>query len=103
MLPRWALRYLTRLGINMVEPLRLRRVHRAQHLALEDPHFHADGPVRGVGGGQAVVDVGPDGVKRHPTVAIPLAPRDLAAAQPARTGDPDAVGAEPQRRGDGLL
>ena len=42
-------------------------------------------------------------VERHPTVAVPLAPRDLAAAQPARAGDPDAVGAEPQRGGDRLL
>src|SRR5262245_47139555 len=83
MRPRWALRYLTRLGINMVEPLGLRRVRRAQHLALEDPHLHTDGPVRGVGGGQAVVDVGANRVERHPPVAIPLAPRDLTAAQPA--------------------
>src|SRR5689334_24295493 len=54
MLPRWALRYLTRLGISMRSLLRLRR-RGAKHLALEDPHLHADGPVRGVGGGQAVV------------------------------------------------
>src|SRR4029453_4584476 len=40
MLPRWALRYLTRLGISMAALLRLRRRGRAQHLALEDPHLH---------------------------------------------------------------
>src|SRR6185295_5474442 len=72
MLPRWALRYLTRLGISMRSLLRLRR-RGAKHLALEDPHLHADRPVRGVGGGQAVVDVGPQRVERHPPVAVPLA------------------------------
>src|SRR5438552_2363820 len=102
MLPRWALRYLTRLGISMGRPLRLRRGG-AQHLALEDPHLHADGAVRRVGGGEAVVDVGPQRVERHPAVAVPLATRDLTAAQPARAGDADAVGAQPQGGGHRLL
>src|SRR5262245_51456078 len=102
MLPRWALRYLTRLGISMRRLSRLRR-RRPQHLALEDPDLHADGPVRRVGRGQAVIDVGPDGVKRHPAVAVPLAARDLAGAQAARARDADTIGAEPERRGDGLL
>src|SRR2546430_11072855 len=43
MRPRCALRYLTRLGMSMVGLLRLRRRGGAQHLALEDPHLHADG------------------------------------------------------------
>src|SRR5207245_11601267 len=34
---------------------------------------------------------------------VPFAPRELAATQPSRTRDPDAVGAQPQRRGHGLL
>src|SRR5687767_12269870 len=102
MLPRWALRYLTRLGISMTSPLGLRR-RGAEHLALEDPDLHADGPVGRVGGGQPVVDVGSDGVQRHPTIAVPLAAGDFAAAQPARAGDADAVGAESQGRGDRLL
>src|SRR5256885_16949223 len=102
MLPRWALRYLTRLGISMRSLLRLRR-RGAKHLALEDPHLHADRPVRGVGGGQAVVDVGPQRVQGHAPVAVPLAARDLTAAQPARARDADAVGAEPQRGRDRLL
>src|SRR5438309_1512211 len=102
MLPRWALRYLTRLGISIGAPSRLRR-RGAEHLALEDPHLHADRSVRRVGGGQPVIDVGPQRVERHPAVAVPLAPRDLAAAQPAGTGDADAVGAEPQRGRHRLL
>src|SRR5207237_1838921 len=102
MLPRWALRYLTRLGISMRRCSRLRR-RGAKHLALEDPHLPGAGPVRVVGGGQAVIDVGPQRVERHAAVAVPLAARDLTAAQPARAGDADAVGAEPQRGGHGLL
>src|SRR5512145_801736 len=61
MFPRWALRYLTRLGISMTSPSGLRR-RGAKHLAFEDPDLHADRPVRRVGGGQPVVDVGPDRV-----------------------------------------
>src|SRR5258705_4716932 len=102
MLPRWALRYLTRLGISMRSLLRLHR-RGPKHLALEDPHLHADGAVRGVGGGEAEVDLGPQRVQRHPPVAIPLAPRDLTAAQPAGARDADPVGAQPQRGGDRLL
>src|SRR3989442_9040709 len=100
--PRWALRYFTRLGISMAGASRLRR-RLGQHLALEDPDLHADGAVGRVGGGPAIVDVGADRVQRHPAVAVPLAPCDLTAAQPARAGDPDTVRAQPQRRGHGLL
>src|SRR5712691_2386154 len=100
--PRWALRYLMRLGISMGEPLGLRGRLR-EHLALEDPDLHADRPVRRVGGGHPEIDVGAQRVQRHPTVAIPLAPRDLGAAQAAGARDADAVGPQPQRRGDGLF
>src|SRR5262244_3235609 len=99
MLPRWAFLYLTRLGISMGSLSRLRR-RGAQHLALEDPHLHADRAVRRVRGGQAVVDVRPQRVERHAAITVPLAARDLAAAQPARAGDADAVGAQPERGGD---
>src|SRR5204862_2753209 len=103
MFPRWALRYLTRLGISMGRLLGLGGRGGSQDLALEDPDLHADGPRRRVRGGEAVVDVGADGVRRHAPVAVPLAGRDFAAAQPARAGDPDAVGAEAQGGGDRLL
>src|SRR4026208_995099 len=42
-------------------------------------------------------------VGRRRAVAIPLAARDLTAAEPARAGDADAIGAEPERGGHGLL
>src|SRR3989442_14152651 len=103
MLPRWALRYLTRLGISIERLLGLGGRGGSQDLALEDPHLDADRPGRRVRGGQAVVDVGADRVQRHAAVAIPLAARDLAAAQPARAGDADAVGAQAQRGRHRLL
>src|SRR3989441_3585862 len=102
MRPRWAFRYLTRLGISMDGPLGLRG-RLGEHLALEDPDLHADRPVRRVGGGGPEVDVGAQRVQRHPTVAIPLAPRDLGAAQAPGARDADTVGAQPQRRGHGLF
>src|SRR5512145_442460 len=75
--PRWALRYFTRLGISIAAGSRLGR-GLGQDLALEDPDLHADGAVGRVGRGQAVVDVGPNGMQGHTPVPIPLAPRDFA-------------------------
>ncbi len=46
----------------------------------------------------AEIDVGAQRVQRHPTLAIPLGPRDFRAAEPAAAADPDALGAEPHRR-----
>src|SRR5213080_3681003 len=101
--PRWAFRYLTRLGISTRGvPSRFRR-RGAQHFALEDPDLDADRPVRRVGRREPVVDVRADRVERHAAVAVPLLARDLAAAQPPRARDPDAVGAQAQRGGDRLL
>src|SRR5262249_51184197 len=71
MRPRWAFRYLTRLGISMGSGLG--RPLGGQDLALEDPDLHADGAIRRVRLGEAVVDVRPQRVQRYPPVAIPLA------------------------------
>src|SRR5438046_3629553 len=101
--PRWAFRYLTRLGISTRGVLSGFRRRGAQHFALEDPDLDADGPVRRVGGREPVVDVRADRMERHAAVAVPLLARDLAAAQPPRARDPDAVGAQAQRGGDRLL
>src|SRR5262249_12068709 len=65
-----------------------------EHLALEDPHLHADHAVGGAGFGEAVVDVGPQGVQRNAALAVPLHPRDLGAAEAARDVDADALGAQ---------
>src|SRR2546427_6548382 len=103
MFPRWALRYLTRLGISMGRLLGLGGRGGSQDLALEDPDLDADRPRRRVRGGETVIDVGADRVQRHAPIAIPLGARDLAAAEPARARDADAVGAEPQRGRHRLL
>src|SRR5439155_1595616 len=103
MFPRWALRYLTRLGISMGRLLGLGGRGGSQDLALEDPDLDADRPRRRVRGGETVIDVGADRVQRHAPVAVPLAARDLAAAQPARARDADAVGAQPERGRHRLL
>src|SRR2546429_4057796 len=103
MFPRWALRYLTRLGISMGRLLGLGGRGGSQDLALEDPDLDADRPRRRVRGGDTVIDVGADRVQRHAPVAVPLAARDLAAAQPARARDADAVGAQPERGRPRLL
>src|SRR5690242_19924179 len=52
-----------------------------QDVALEDPHLHADGAVRGLRRRDRVVDVGAEGVERHTPLVIPLDARDLGAAQ----------------------
>src|SRR5437667_1203356 len=103
MFPRWALRYLTRLGISMGRLLGLGGRGGSQDLALEDPDLDADRPRRRVRRGQAVVDVGADRVQRHPAVAIPLTTRDLAATKPPRACDADTVGAQTQRGRHRLL
>src|SRR5215469_3933328 len=70
----------------------LRRVQfvRVQDLALEDPYLYADHTVGGGSLGEAVVDVGPQGVQRHAALAVPLAARDLGAIQAARDAHLDA-------------
>src|SRR5262249_54091564 len=100
MRPRWALRYLTRFGINIGSAL---RPLAGQHLALEDPHLHADHAKGGMGLGQPIIDVRADGVERPPPVAVPLPAGDLRSPKPAGAGDADPVGAQAQGRGDGLL
>src|SRR5699024_4679003 len=53
-----------------------------QHLALVDPHLHADTAVGGLGLVEAVVDVGPQRVQRHPAVGVVLRARHLGATEP---------------------
>src|SRR5467141_1527654 len=72
-------------------------------LAAEDPHLAADLAVGGLRLGEAVVDVGPERVQGDAPFAVPLVARHLRAAQAARAGHADALGAELLRRLDGLL
>src|ERR1051326_4521587 len=63
-------------------------------LALEDPDLDAAGAVGGLGGGDAIVDVGAQRVQRHAAFAVPFRAGDFSAAQPAAAIDADALGAQ---------
>src|SRR3954471_20728005 len=83
--PFWLFRYLTRLGI--------RGIGRALHLqviALVDPHLDSDVALRGLGLGEPVVDLGPEGAQGDRPEVRHLGPRHLRAAEAARQLDLDA-------------
>src|SRR4029077_8206890 len=71
--------------------------------ALEDPDLDPAGAVGGESGGDAVIDVGAQGVQRHAALAIPLHARDFGTAETAGAIDADAAGAEPHGRLHGAL
>src|SRR5690606_24599575 len=56
-----------------------------EHLALEDPHLHADHAIRGLRLGESIVDIRAEGMQRNAPFAIPLRARDLGTVQ--ATGD----------------
>src|SRR5690606_15859116 len=62
--------------------------------ALVDPNLDTDDPVRGVGFGRAVVDVGTQGVQGHTAFAIPFGTGDFDPVQTAGAHDLDALGAK---------
>src|SRR3954471_4890072 len=64
-----------------------------EDLALVDPDLHADAPERGARLGLAVVDVGPQRVQRHPTLAVPLLATHLGAAEATTALHADAESA----------
>src|SRR5262245_29345320 len=112
MRPFCCLRCLTFFGCSMRLPRHLaadaaREYARPQllvrHVPAEDPALDADHPVGRLGLGEAVVDLGAQGVERHPTLAVPLAAAHLRAPEPPRALDADAAGAEFHRRGHSLL
>src|SRR4051794_22238483 len=75
----------------------------AENLALEDPHLHAADAISGVRFGLGVIDVAAQRVQRNTTLTIPFRARDLRAAETARAGDTNALGAKTQRRLDRTL
>src|SRR5262249_5523741 len=74
-----------------------------QDVALVDPDLHADASERGTGLGLAVVDVGPQGVQRHPALAVPLLAAHLGAAEPAAALHADPLRARLHRGLHGAL
>src|SRR6185295_9286810 len=74
-----------------------------EQVALVHPDLDADDPVGGARFGEAVIDVGLQGVERQAAFLIPLGARDLGAAQAARDHDLDPLGAEAEGRLHRLL
>src|SRR5690606_3257002 len=90
-------------GIAFGELLVLRHRIVLEDFALEDPDLDAAGAESGESGGDAVIDVGAQGVQRHAAFAVPLHARDFRTAEAARAVDTDAFGAQAHRRLHGAL
>src|SRR3989338_8268498 len=107
--PRWALRYLTRLGLNsMWRGLHGRRGGAQvgvflDDIALVNQHLYPDLAVGRLRLMEAVIDVGPQGMERHLALVVTLGARDLGAGQAALRLDLDALGAGVHRLLHGLL
>src|SRR4029453_18219356 len=63
-----------------------------QHVALVEPHLHADATGGGAGLAEPVVDVGPQRVPGDPALAVALGAGHLGAAQAAGALHLDALG-----------
>src|SRR5205085_2381766 len=74
-----------------------------EDVALVDPHLHADATERRAGLAEPVVDVGPQRVQRHATLAVPLAAGHLRAAQAPGALHADALRPRLLRRLHGPL
>src|ERR1700682_3479206 len=67
------------------------------HFALEHPDLDPDDAIGRLRFRETVVDIRAQRVKRHPSLAIPLAARDFDAVQPPRAHDLDALRAKAHR------
>src|SRR5580704_18508751 len=83
-----------------LEPFRLGLI---EHFALEYPHLDADDAVGGLSFRKAVVDVGTEGVQRHPPFTIGLSARDFRRVQAARDSHFDSERTGAHRVRDGAL
>src|SRR5687768_10423592 len=89
--------------LDSVQLLRAAAAARLGHLALVQPHLHADLSVRRVRLGEPVVDVGLEGVQRKTSILVPLGAGDLGAVQAAAHTNLDPLRAEAESRFHGLL
>src|SRR5205085_9424831 len=97
--PRWAAA--TALCVDAI--LALGAVALGHHLAFVDPALDADPAGGRAGLEEAVVDVGAQGVQRHPSVRVALRARHLGATEAAGDLDADALRPGAHRRGQGPL
>src|SRR5437868_4489470 len=103
--PRCCLRYLTFFGINIkisqrllknaLLHLRLALLGR-QDLATVDPRLDSDDAIGGARFGEAIVNVGAQGMQWQTALQIPLRAGNLVAVQAARDADFDPFAAETQ-------
>src|SRR3990170_7199083 len=79
--PRWDLWYFTLLGWSICPSRcghrRWRRFLFGDYVALVDPDLHPDTPQGGMGLGHGEVNVGPQGLERHPAFLGRFSPGDL--------------------------
>src|SRR5690606_32995176 len=90
-------------GARQIVLLLLAYLAEIEDLALVDPDLDADGTVGRLGLGEAVVDVGTQGVQGHAALAVPLRTRDLSAIEAAGDVDLDAQGTQAHRVADRTL
>src|SRR5580704_15771605 len=69
-----------------------------QDFPFVDPAFHSDHSIGGARLGEAVVDVGAQGMQRQPALQVPFRARDFVAVQPSAYADLDSFAAKTQRR-----
>src|SRR5262245_64284380 len=86
-LPRWLFRYFTRLGMSGIG-----RLLGVQVVPVVDPHLDADVALGGLGLGEPVLDLGPQGRKRDAAGHAALGAGHLGPAQPPGQLDADALG-----------
>src|SRR5262249_26230976 len=66
-----------------------------EDLTLEDPHLDATRTIGRMRGRHAEIDIGAQGMQRHPALPILFLARDFGATEAARATDADAFGAKP--------
>src|SRR3954465_5212338 len=74
-----------------------------QHLAAEDPYFHADDAVGRLRFGEAVADIGAERMERDAPFTIPFGAGDLGPSEPAGALDPDPLRTHTHRARDAFL
>src|SRR3954447_4505418 len=84
--PLWLFRYFTRLGISGIVILL-----GVQVVPVIDPHLDADVTLCGLGLGEAVIDLGPQGGQRDAAGHHALLPGHLGATQAARQLNANAL------------
>src|SRR5262249_266328 len=86
-----------RLGVERAAALPL-----LENFAAINPGLNTDHPVGGVGFGEAIIDIGAQGVQRKLSLQIPFTTRNLRSVQASGDADFDSFATEAERRIDRL-